>query len=106
MELKPGTFCPLIKDDCIQLKCAWFMQIRGKHPQTGQDIDEWGCTVAWTPLLLIENAKLQRETGAAVESFRNEMVKSNYSATAAMVEAIANNSKPQLRVINNASDDS
>lgn len=105
MELKPGTFCPLIKDDCIQLKCAWFMQIRGKHPQTGQDVDEWGCTVAWTPLLLIENAKLQRETGAAVESFRNEMVKSNYSATAAMVEAIANNSKPQLRVINNASDD-
>lgn len=105
MELKPGTFCPLIKKDCIQLKCAWFMQLRGNHPQTGQELDEWGCTIAWTPLLLIENAKLQRETGAAVESFRNEMVKSNYSATAAMVEAIASNSKPQLKVINNASDD-
>lgn len=102
MELKPGTFCPLIKKDCIQLKCAWFMQLRGNHPQTGQEIDEWGCTVAWTPLLLIENAKVQRETGAAVESFRNEMVKSNYSATAAMVEAIANNPKPQLKVISNA----
>ena len=105
MELKPGQFCPLIKKDCIQLKCAWFMQIRGSNPQTGAEMDEWGCTIALTPLLLIENAKLQRETGAAVESFRNEMVKSNYSATAAMVEAIANNSKPQLKVINNALDD-
>ena len=82
------------------------MQIRGSHPQTGKEIDEWGCTIAWTPMLLIENAKLQRETGAAVESFRNEMVKSNYSATAAMVEAIANTSRPQLKVISNASDDS
>lgn len=77
------------------------MQIRGKHPQTGADIDEWGCSIAWTPMLLIENAKMQRETGAAVESFRNEMVKSNYSATAAMVEAISQNTKPNLKVISN-----
>lgn len=77
------------------------MQIRGNHPQSGAEIDEWGCSIAWTPILMIENAKLQRETGAAVESFRNEMVKSNYSATAAMVEAIAQNTKPNLKVINN-----
>ena len=77
------------------------MQIRGNHPQSGAEIDEWGCSVVWTPFLLIENSKLQRETGSAVESFRNEMVKSNYSATAAMVEAIAQNSKPNLKVISN-----
>jgi hypothetical protein len=29
------------------------------------------------PMLLIENSGQQRQTGAAVESFRNEMVKSN-----------------------------
>jgi hypothetical protein len=28
-------------------------------------------------MLLIENSKVNRETGAAVESFRNEMVKAN-----------------------------
>ena len=77
------------------------MQIRGSHPQTGAEIDEWGCTIAWTPMLLIENAKLQRETGAAVESFRNEMVKSSYATTAAMVEAISQNTRPNLKVINN-----
>jgi len=29
------------------------------------------------PVLMIENSQQQRQTGAAVESFRNEMVKSN-----------------------------
>ena len=29
------------------------------------------------PLLLIENSQMQRQTGAAVESFRNEAVKAN-----------------------------
>lgn len=77
------------------------MQVRGKHPQSGEEIDEWGCSIVWTPFLLIENSKLQRETGAAVESFRNEMVQSNYSATAAMVEAIAQSTKPNLKVISN-----
>jgi len=53
------------------------MQVRGKNPNTGKDIDEWGCAVAWMPVLTIENANQQRQTGAAVESFRNEMVKAN-----------------------------
>ncbi len=81
MELKPGNFCPLIKEDCVQLKCAWFTQLRGKHPQTGADVDEWGCAVTWLPMLMIENSQQQRQTGAAVESFRNEMVKANETTT-------------------------
>ena len=74
MKLEQGKFCPLIGEDCLGLKCSWFTQIRGTHPQTGQEIDEWGCAVNWIPTLLIENSQQQRQTGAAVESFRNEMV--------------------------------
>lgn len=77
MKIEPGQYCPLIKKDCIQTRCAWFTQVRGVHPQTGKDVDEWGCAVAWLPVLLIENAQQSRQTGAAVESFRNEMVKGN-----------------------------
>jgi hypothetical protein len=29
------------------------------------------------PVMMIENSQMQRQTGAAVESFRNEMVKAN-----------------------------
>tara|TARA_B100000941_G_C28259158_1_gene425639 strand:+ start:107 stop:412 length:306 start_codon:yes stop_codon:yes gene_type:complete len=72
MKLEQGKFCPLIGEDCLGLKCSWFTQIRGTHPQTGEEIDEWGCAVVWMPTLLIENSQQQRQTGAAVESFRNE----------------------------------
>ena len=48
--------------------------MRGKDPQTGDLIDEWGCAISWTPILLVENAQASRETGAAIESFRNEVV--------------------------------
>ncbi len=77
MKIEPGHYCPLLKKNCIQTKCAWFIQLRGQHPQTGNDIDEWGCAVAWTPILQIETAQQSRQAGAAVESFRNEMVKAN-----------------------------
>ena len=33
--------------------------------------------MGWLPVLLVENSQQQRSTGAAVESFRNEMVKAN-----------------------------
>ena len=77
MKLKAGSFCPLIKKDCIELKCAWFTQLRGSNPNTGEEIDDWGWAVGWLPVLLVENSQQQRSTGAAVESFRNEMVKAN-----------------------------
>lgn len=75
MELKPGNFCPLIKKECVGLQCSWFTQIRGMNPNTGKEVDEWGCAMTWLPVLMIENSQQQRQTGAAVESFRNEMVK-------------------------------
>ena len=77
MKIETGTYCPLIKKDCVQTKCAWFTQVRGTHPQTAEPVDEWGCAISWMPVLLIENSQQQRQTGAAVESFRNEMLDSN-----------------------------
>ncbi len=69
------------------MQCSWFTQLRGKNPQTGADVDEWGCAVTWLPMLLIENSQQQRQTGAAVESFRNEMVKANESSQQALLAA-------------------
>lgn len=74
MQLKPGKFCPLIKGDCVELDCVLFVQLRGTNPQTGQEVDEWLCSLAAMPMLTIENSQQQRQTAAAVESFRNEVV--------------------------------
>jgi hypothetical protein len=46
--------------------------------------DRWGCAVGWLPMLLIEGAQQTRQAGAAIESFRNEMVQGQ----AAFVEVI------------------
>jgi hypothetical protein len=80
MQLKRENFCPLIKEECVGLKCAWFTKVEGYDMNTGNRVDEWNCAMSWLPMLLIENSGMQRQTGAAVESFRNEMVKSNEAA--------------------------
>lgn len=78
MQLKAKSNCPLLgMQPCKELECAWFIKINGKNPNTGQEIEEWGCSMAWLPILLIENSNQQRQTGAAVESFRNEVVRQN-----------------------------
>jgi len=80
MKIESKDLCPLNGfEKCRQLDCAWFTQLRGSNPNTGDDVDEWGCAIAWLPLLLVENSGQQRQTGAAVESFRNEMVAANQS---------------------------
>ena len=85
MQMAMGTFCPYIKEDCIQFKCKFFQKIQGANPQTGELIDEYECAILWNNMLLIENSQQQRQTGAAVESFRNEMSSQNV--------AIMNNQK-------------
>lgn len=78
MKIEPKDNCPLDNfNPCRQLDCAWFIKIQGKNPQDGKDVEDWGCSMAWLPIMMIENSQMQRQTGAAVESFRNEMVKSN-----------------------------
>jgi len=78
MELKVKDNCPLNGfKPCKQLDCAWFVQMRGTDPNSGKEVDEYACGIAWLPMLLVENAAQSRSTGSAVESFRNEMVKAN-----------------------------
>lgn len=82
MEVETVLSCPLgskceeIRDGKLY-RCTWFVQLAGKNPTTGENVDEKGCAMAWVPILLIENSMQQRSTSAAVESFRNEMVKAN-----------------------------
>lgn len=78
MQIEVKQNCPLNDfNPCKQFDCAWFMKIQGKDPNSGKPLEDWGCAMAWMPVLLIENAQQSRSTGAAVESFRNEMVEAN-----------------------------
>lgn len=68
-------------------QCRLYMQVMGSNPNTGEPVSKWGCADEWMPLLLIENSQMQRQTGAAVESFRNDMVKANAATLGLMLEA-------------------
>ena len=92
----PDGKCPLLNKKCIKHQCVWYNMLQGKHPQTGQNVQEWGCSIAWMPLLLVENSGKQVQTNSSIESFRNEMVKANM-VTLALVEKQGkqNNNKEQ-----------
>ena len=83
-----GTEC--IEDGAIKdgelVKCRFWVHVQGKNPQTGETVSNGDCAFCWTPILLIENSQQQRQTGAAVESFRNEMVKANESSQKLLIE--------------------
>jgi hypothetical protein len=99
MKFEAKSNCPLNGfSPCKQLECAWFIQIRGKNPNTGEDVDEWGCAQAWLPILMIENSQQQRSTGAAVESFRNEMVRANENSQNVLL-ATMQQVNPDIKVI-------
>lgn len=97
MELKVKDNCPLNGfEPCKQLDCAWFVQMRGTDPNSGKEVDEYSCGVAWLPMLLVENAAQSRSTGAAVESFRNEMVKANNASQSLLRVAAEMHRDPKL----------
>lgn len=102
IEIKDN--CPLNGfEPCKKFDCAWFCQMRGSDPNTGKEVDEHACAVAWLPMLLIENAGQSRQTGAAVESFRNEMVKANNTSQTLLKVAAEMHSGVRLIDVKDAS---
>jgi hypothetical protein len=87
----PGLICPLHRTDVSKVchRCPWWLSIRGTNKNTGEEIDRWGCAIGYLPMLLIETAQMQNRTGAAVESFRNELVSGVVEAVGVAADAAA-----------------
>jgi len=75
VKVESGDICPLMGKTCIGLQCAWFTKVQGVNPNTGDQVEDWACAIAWLPMLAIENSQSTRMSGAAVESFRNELMR-------------------------------
>lgn len=99
-KLEQGKYCPDIKKECIGIQCIRFINVRGAHPQTGAEIDEWDCATNWVPMLLINVAKEVRQGAAATESFRNEMVGASQKAVQTQIALAGLKSLPQFLTIN------
>ena len=102
MKIEVKSNCPLNNfDPCKQFECAWFLKIDGVHPTTGEKLEDWGCAMAWLPIMLIENGKQQKVTSAAVESFRNEMVKNNEVGQRVLLAAAGIPQQTQKMILEN-----
>jgi hypothetical protein len=73
------------------------VHVVGVDANSGKPVDSYNCADAWTPLLLIENSQQQRQTGAAVESFRNEVLLRNAAGLTVANELIAEIGRDRTR---------
>lgn len=71
-----GSECETAKDNKIY-RCRWFVKLVGNDPQTGNPIDEYRCSQEWQVIMNVENTQQVKQTGASIDSFRNEMKKDN-----------------------------
>lgn len=103
---KKKIICPMMGGECVEdgairdgelVACRFWVTVQGKDPQTGETINNGDCAMAWMPVLLIENSKVNRETGAAVESFRNEMVKANEASQQMLMQAAMQNNLIEVK---------
>lgn len=98
----PATgFAKSCREIIAECDCPKFVSIKGQDPQGGV-VDRHGCVDSFLPLLLIENAQVSRQTGAAIESFRNEVVAANEYATEERRQALIEYAKlggPRLQVL-------
>lgn len=96
-----GSKCEDAKDGALH-RCAMYIELAGKNPNTGEEMKGWYCAMAVTPVLLIENAQQHRSANATLESFRNAAVEGNVRMQQAIHKAIQSNAQhvPVIREIN------
>lgn len=80
-----GSKCQEVVDGKMH-QCAWFIELKGKNPQTGDEIDEGNCAMAWQPILLIENSSQTRDVARSVQDLRNRTLEQQKKA----IEVIQN----------------
>lgn len=67
--------CPFLNKPCLEHNCVFFVNVIGKHPQTGKDIDMWDCTFKIQSLLLMEHGRQLEGLRIVSEETRNQTEK-------------------------------
>jgi hypothetical protein len=75
----PDTYCPLWRKAMAKVchTCPWWTQVRGKNPQTGADVDDWNCAIAWLPMIGVQAAREAAAGAAETSAFRAEAAQNN-----------------------------
>jgi hypothetical protein len=68
------NICPYLKKKCIEHDCVMYTHVTMQFdPQTGAGKDCWTCAIALVPVLLIENARQNRQVAHEVGRATHEI---------------------------------
>jgi len=76
-ECPLGAKCETVgrrEGEPVIIRCPWYVKLKGKDPNSGDEVDEFACAIAWTPVLQINIANEARKNVAATEDLRNRVV--------------------------------
>lgn len=90
-----GSKCEEIKDGKIH-RCMWYIAVQGTDQNTGKEVDDWACAMAWAPMLSIQEANFTRQATANINEVRNEIVNSRDTMIQLAIESRASQ-VPMLR---------
>ena len=65
--------CPFLKKNCVKHECVLFTHLIGANPQTGQPTDDFGCSLAFLPILLVENSNMIRQNSSSTDKVANQI---------------------------------
>ena len=71
-----GNDCEVIKNNILH-RCKWYINLKGKDPQSEEIIDKWNCAIVWMVVTQIENNQFTRGTNASIQSLRNTVAGGN-----------------------------
>ena len=84
MTKEKFSYCPLIKKNCIEDACKFFVHVTGKHPQSGNDIDMEDCAIRWLPTLMLEVSKEVRQGAASMDKVATQTARAGSSVMAGL----------------------
>lgn len=94
------AYCPLMKgvcfngfvkgmpetDDGERTKCAFFIKLAGKNPQTGEVIDDPGCSISFMPIIQLEGNQHIRQATASTDKVAKEVRSQHTTFVSALSE--------------------
>ena len=83
------AYCPLMKGTCVngfvkgmpesedgdRTICAFFIKLAGTNPQTGEIVDDPGCSIHFMPIIQLEGNQHSRQVMASTDKVANEVRK-------------------------------
>lgn len=79
----PGLRCPMFRKDVSKVchTCAWFTQIEGIHPHTGDRMDKWMCAMSAQVLVTIDAGRQAAASAETTQELRNDLHRERQAQT-------------------------